>query len=70
MEVKDVVGNLLIWGLIKIWAPFGPLDYKENTIIQTPKGPIILINPHVKKGIFQRSLELRELGPKVREKRS
>ena len=26
---------------------FGPLDYKEYTIIQTPKGPIILINPHV-----------------------
>ena len=30
----------------KLWAPFGPLDYKEHTIIQTPKGPIILINPH------------------------
>ena len=31
----------------KLWAPFGPLDYKEYTIIQTPKGPIILINPHL-----------------------
>ena len=28
-------------------APFGPLDYKEYTIIQTPKGPINLINPQV-----------------------
>ena len=36
-----------MWGLIKVMAPFGPLDYKEYTIIQTPKGPIILINPHV-----------------------
>ena len=28
-------------------GPFGPLDYKEYTIIQTPKGPIILINPQL-----------------------
>ena len=42
-----VVGGECIWGLIKLWAPFGPLDYKEYTIIQTPKGPIILINPHM-----------------------
>ena len=25
--------------------PFGPLDYREYTIVQTPNGPIILINP-------------------------
>ena len=26
---------------------FGPLDYKEYGIIQTPKGPTILINPQI-----------------------
>ena len=34
------------WGLIKkLWAPFGPLDYKEYSIIQTPKGPMIFDQP-------------------------
>ena len=28
---------------------FGPLDCKEYTIIETPKGPVILINPHMLK---------------------
>ena len=26
---------------------FGPLDFKENTVIQTPERPIILIDPHI-----------------------
>ena len=40
-----------MWGLIKIMGPFwSPIDYKEYTIIQTPKGPILLINPHVTAG--------------------
>ena len=34
-------------GLIKLWGPSGPLNCKEYTAIQTPKGPIILINPHM-----------------------
>ena len=41
------------WGLIKFWAPFGPLDYKEYGIIQTPKGPIILINPQLQEGTLR-----------------
>ena len=33
-------------GVVKnLWAPFGPLDYKEYTIIQTPKGPIVFDQP-------------------------
>ena len=28
-------------------GPFGPLNNKEYTMIKTPKGPIILINPQV-----------------------
>ena len=40
-------GDFRMWGLIKIMAPFAPRDYKEYTIIHTPKGPVILINPHV-----------------------
>ena len=35
------------WGLIKIMGPFGPLNNKEYSMIKTPKGPKILINPQL-----------------------
>ena len=36
------VKDFLMWGLIKILG-----QYKENIVIQTQNGPIILINPHM-----------------------
>ena len=48
MYVQLASGFEGIWGLIKILGPFWSPRLKEYGIIQTPKGPIILINPHIK----------------------
>ena len=36
-------------------GPFGPLNNKEYTMIKTPKGPIILINPPILLGSWKLS---------------